>query len=94
MSLMGMTWQNPAWTATHEDAECLYMILRSIVMDDKTGIDFLRANEIGDTDGDGFYEVLDAFGDPLLFEVSFDTTAPNFLENTPFEVQSVNLIDR
>ncbi len=51
-------------------AECLYAIL-SLHTDEQGQplILLVASNEIADTDGDGVKEVLDAFGDPLLFRV-------------------------
>lgn len=50
------------------EAECLYLILSNINDGDTSGIDFLLPSEIGDTDGDGMLEILDAWGRPLLFQ--------------------------
>lgn len=64
-----------AGTATHandttfQDAECLYAILNNSWDGDRRGTHFLTPSEIGDTDGDGLPEVLDAWGDPLVFAV-------------------------
>lgn len=59
-------------TATPEfqDAELLYAIL-SLNFDEfgQPLSAVLREREIGDTDGDGCMEVLDAFGDPLNFRI-------------------------
>lgn len=66
---------NAAGVATHandvtfEDAECLYAILYNSWDGDLRGTHFLTASEIGDTDGDGLPEVLDGWGDPLVFQV-------------------------
>ena len=61
-----------AWMAsdTAVSAECLYLIL-SLNYDENGEplISILRDREIGDTDGDGVREVLDAFGDPLEFRI-------------------------
>ncbi|HMO14060.1 MAG TPA: prepilin-type N-terminal cleavage/methylation domain-containing protein [Pirellulaceae bacterium] len=87
-------WNSPAvWSTTFQDAECLYAILKSIRIDDISGLDYvgLRASEIGDTDGDTFLEVLDAFGDPLIFQVNIDMTNPALPQQVPFIVFSKNL---
>jgi hypothetical protein len=57
-------------SATHESAELLYAIL-SLSFDEfgQPLSAVLREREIADTDGDGVKEVLDAFGDPLLFSL-------------------------
>ncbi|MBI1246344.1 prepilin-type N-terminal cleavage/methylation domain-containing protein [bacterium] len=55
------------WTTAFEDSECLYMILESIQDGEMNGLDFLKPSEIGDLDGDGMPEVLDAWGRPIRF---------------------------
>jgi prepilin-type N-terminal cleavage/methylation domain-containing protein len=55
------------WTEEYEDSECLYMIVASIRDLGTTGLDFLREGEIGDLDGDGMPEILDAWGRPIAF---------------------------
>ena len=58
------------WTAENDGAECLYAILSLHYLDDGTAaISILRERQIGDTDGDGRKEVLDAFGDPLEIDL-------------------------
>ena len=57
-------------TAEFQDAELLYAIL-SLNFDEfgQPLSAVLREREIGDTDGDGCMEVLDAFGDPLQYRI-------------------------
>ena len=55
------------WTEDHQGSECLYLILSIMQDQDANALDFLFPTEIGDTDGDGMLEVLDAFGNPLGF---------------------------
>ncbi|MEL0095700.1 MAG: prepilin-type N-terminal cleavage/methylation domain-containing protein [Planctomycetaceae bacterium] len=55
------------WTEDHQGAECLYMILSIMQDQESNALDFLFPSEVGDTDGDGMLEVLDAFGNPLGF---------------------------
>ncbi len=55
------------WTTSFDDSECLYMILESIQDGETNGLDYFKASEIGDTDGDGMPEVLDAWGTPIRF---------------------------
>jgi hypothetical protein len=55
------------WTPEHESAECLYLIISTMHDGDKNAIDFFMSEEIGDTDGDGMKEILDAWGTPLTF---------------------------
>ncbi len=58
------------WTVANESAECLYSILASITMEDgKSALSMVSATEIGDKDGDGRKEILDAFGDPFLADL-------------------------
>ncbi|MCL4206881.1 MAG: type II secretion system GspH family protein [Pirellulaceae bacterium] len=55
------------WSNTYQDSECLYMIVASIRDLDSNGLDFLHEGEIGDLDGDGMPEILDAWGRPIAF---------------------------
>lgn len=55
------------WSYVHQGSECLYLILSFIREGDSSGLDFLQASEIGDTDGDGMKEVLDGWGRPIAF---------------------------
>ena len=55
------------WTERFEGAECLYMIIASIRENGTSGLDFLQAGEIRDTDGNGLPEILDAWGNPIFF---------------------------
>lgn len=52
-----------------DQAECLYEILNSHNDYDSSGMDFIFRGEIGDTDNDNHLEILDAWGDPLLFSL-------------------------
>ena len=54
----------------YESAECLYAIM-SLHYDEQGNslVSLLRKREIADLDGDGRPEVVDAFGDPLEFEI-------------------------
>ncbi len=56
-----------SWTAAHQGAECLYLIVSQIRDGDTSGLDFFKATEIGDTDNDGMPEILDAWGRPIEF---------------------------
>ncbi|MGY8771006.1 MAG: type II secretion system protein [Pirellulales bacterium] len=55
------------WSVQFMESECLYLILSSIQDGDTNGIEFLRDNEIGDTDEDGMPEILDGWGKPIVF---------------------------
>jgi prepilin-type N-terminal cleavage/methylation domain-containing protein len=50
-----------------DQAECLYEILNSHNDYARSGLDFIFQKEIGDTDNDGHFEILDAWGDPIRF---------------------------
>lgn len=56
-----------AWSPTNQGAECLFMILQTTETVFGDGTDFLAPTEIGDTDEDGFPEVLDPWGNPIHF---------------------------
>ncbi len=94
------TYDNVSWSPENQDAECLYAILKAIRIDGVSGLDYvnLRSTEVGDTDGDGFLEVLDAFGDPLIFvfldpltEPNINLVGPDMPEQVPFVVLSRNM---
>jgi prepilin-type N-terminal cleavage/methylation domain-containing protein len=55
------------WSNDFEGAECLYLILSIMKDGDKSAIEFFTPDEIGDVDEDGFKEILDGFGRPILF---------------------------
>jgi|GEM_PF-1456874 len=55
------------WTAEHQGAECLYLILATTFSNGVSAIEAIPASNIGDTDGDGVPEILDGWGRPLGF---------------------------
>jgi prepilin-type N-terminal cleavage/methylation domain-containing protein len=55
------------WSTANQGAECLYLILSATKDGEKSALDFFSASEIGDTDEDGFKEILDAWGEPIVF---------------------------
>ena len=55
------------WSRQNESAECLYLILATTELFSQTAIDQISETQIGDTDGDGFLEILDAWGQPYEF---------------------------
>lgn len=55
------------WTEEHESAECLYLIISAMNDGDSSALEFFSENEIGDVDGDGMPEILDAWGNPIRF---------------------------
>jgi prepilin-type N-terminal cleavage/methylation domain-containing protein len=50
-----------------QHAECLYMILTTRMAGEDSAREHFKDSEIGDTDGDGFYEFLDAWNNPIMF---------------------------
>lgn len=90
--------ENGTPSIENQEAECLYAILA--ISRDGHGsafVETLRSREIGDTDGDGAKEVLDAFGDPLTFRlldqnnVPIDPANPQKPQDYRFEILSINL---
>ena len=61
-----------------DSAEILYEILNQTEYEGTNVIDSLGTAAVGDTDGDGFLEVIDAFGDPMAFEFHQPNTEPVF----------------
>lgn len=56
------------WSTSHEGSECLYLILSGLNEEGtNAAADSLSISEVGDTDGDGMKEVLDAWGRPIAF---------------------------
>jgi type II secretory pathway pseudopilin PulG len=51
-----------------DGSEILYAILSSIEYNGSSVLDALGSAAVGDTDGDGVSEIVDAFGDPMTFE--------------------------
>lgn len=69
----GIDWLNPGSSddagfiaaTSNQQAECLYLILSQMRDADSSALDFFSENEIGDVDGDGMKEILDAWGNPI-----------------------------
>jgi hypothetical protein len=51
----------------YEQAECLYAIISQVRDGDKSALEHFMNSEIGDADGDGAYEILDPWGEPIMF---------------------------
>lgn len=64
---MSKALRSNGWTPEHQGAECLYLILSRIEAGDGFALDAFPETEIGDTDGDGMFEILDAFRQPMQF---------------------------
>jgi prepilin-type N-terminal cleavage/methylation domain-containing protein len=54
-------------TGTYQQAECLYFILTTRMAGLESAREHFQESEIGDVDGDGFLEFLDAWGTPIMF---------------------------
>ncbi|MBI3463223.1 MAG: prepilin-type N-terminal cleavage/methylation domain-containing protein [Planctomycetes bacterium] len=74
-------------TDANEDAECLYMIM-SMGEDTSLVAEQLTHSEVGDTDGDGALEFLDAWGNPIHFL----RWAPGFAAVNPWGSAIVNFV--
>jgi hypothetical protein len=65
--------QRPAlanrFIAGHENAEYLYGILHTSDFNDAPGTDLFGNSAFADQDKDGYLEVVDAWGEPLEFEI-------------------------
>ena len=55
------------WTREWESAEALYLIVSTTFMDGLPAIEAIPSGNIGDVDGDGMNEILDAWGNPIGF---------------------------
>ena len=69
---------NFSWSISHQQAECLYLILAAMQDGDTTALDYFKESEIADTDEDGMPEIVDAWGRPIQFlrwAPGFATTA-------------------
>jgi prepilin-type N-terminal cleavage/methylation domain-containing protein len=53
------------WTYQHQGAECLFLILSKLTIGDSPALEMFKDSEIGDVDGDGMREILDAWGTPV-----------------------------
>lgn len=53
--------------ATYAGAECLYLILTTRMGEEESIRESVKDSEIGDVDGDGMFEFLDGWGNPILF---------------------------
>lgn len=53
--------------ASYQQAECLYLIIAEMRDGDASALSFFMNSEIGDVDGDGMNEILDPWGEPIMF---------------------------
>jgi len=65
-----------------DSSEVLYQILSELEFEGTNVIDSLGSAAIGDTDGDGFPEVVDGFGEPLAFEFHQSAIEPVFFDTS------------
>ncbi len=69
----------------NQGAECLYMIVMECLAQEGDSRDVFKATDIGDVDGDGFPEFVDAWGSPI----EFIRWAPGYLSDlqVPIRIQ-------
>lgn len=78
----------PDWDLRNANAELLFLIVEDSQLNGSSAIELFRTSEIGDTDGDGLSEFLDAFGNAigwLRWPVGFEGIArfhPDMLDPT------------
>lgn len=72
-------------TIANQGAECLYMIVMAAVAQEGDSRDFFKADDVGDVDGDGFPEFVDAWNQPI----EFIRWAPGYLSDlqTPIRLE-------
>lgn len=82
-----------------QNAECLYLIIMSAPQDEADDRSVIKADNIADTDGDGFPEIVDAWGTPIRFlrwapgfmsdlQVVAKAKATNATPGTPYVITS------
>lgn len=82
--------------AKTDSAELLYAILKRTWVDGEPALSLIRETEIGDSDGDGFPEIVDVWGSPIYFRLEIripvvrTSPAPSFdgLFNMPLDQYS------
>ncbi len=63
----GVSPANVRWWTNNENAELLYAIVESTVINGSSAIEMFKSSEIGDTDADNCPEFIDAWGTPIGF---------------------------
>lgn len=58
---------SPKPSLQNQNAECLYMIVMAVLAREGDARDVFRADDVADTDDDGFPEFVDAWGTPIRF---------------------------
>lgn len=56
---------SPSWSDSYASAECLYAIVAHSTTGGGSALESFGPSEIGDVDGDGFPEFIDAWGEPI-----------------------------
>lgn len=59
-----------------DSAEVLYAVFSQLEFEGTSALDALGSSAVGNTDGDSFPEIIDAFGDPIAFEFHQRNIAP------------------
>lgn len=70
-------------TAKTDSAELLYAVLNRIWVDGEPALSLLRQSEIGDTDRDGFPEVVDVWGNPIYFRLEVRVPVERIVPASP-----------
>ena len=80
-----------------QPGEYLYGIVASTDMNAGSGLDLMGNSAFGNVDNDGFFELVDAWGDPLTLEIldpsgtPMNIGVPFDIYNLTFRVRSVNI---
>ena len=61
----GGTANEYSWANANVNAELLYLVVESSYVNGTYGVESFVTSELGDTDGDGFREFIDAWGNPI-----------------------------
>ena len=64
-TLMPSSKPTPHWSDNYQSAECLYAIVAHSTSGGGSALESFAASEIADTDGDGYPEFIDAWGEPI-----------------------------
>ncbi|XZE21622.1 type II secretion system protein [Pirellulaceae bacterium SH449] len=70
------------WETTNANAELLFAIVEDSIADGDSALEAFGAAEIGDTDGDGLKEFLDAWGNPIGW-IRWPSGSPEVLFSHP-----------
>jgi prepilin-type N-terminal cleavage/methylation domain-containing protein len=81
----------PDWEARNANAELLYLIVEDSTMNGSSAIELFGKSEIGDTDGDGLSELLDANRRPIQW-IRWPSGFPSILRYHP-DLLDPTLID-